>query len=108
VFKALNAPAYHAAHHEASLPTAWNNVSDLLAFVKAGRNDLEKPAVALVPLISEVLDVLRAQPGCLLSRLSGSGPTCFALFESRADAEHAASAIQNAHNGWWVAPTTFS
>ena len=41
------------------------------------RNDLEPPAVALRPVIGEVLAALRATPGCLLARMSGSGATCF-------------------------------
>ena len=50
-----------------------------LAIARAGRNDLERPALALCPDIDEVLGVLRAQLP-RLSRMSGSGATCFALF----------------------------
>lgn len=74
-----------------------------LAAALAGRNDLQMPAVSLCPAIGTVLNVLAAQPGALLVRMSGSGATCFALFDTDADAEAAQSAIAAAHPGWWAA-----
>ena len=47
-----------------------------------GRNDLEAPATALVPQIETVLAWLSVQPGADFVRMSGSGATCFALFDS--------------------------
>jgi 4-diphosphocytidyl-2-C-methyl-D-erythritol kinase len=65
-----------------------------------GRNDLEAPALALCPPIGEVLAALR-RSGAWLSRMSGSGATCFALFEHE-DALHEAGAmLATAHPGWW-------
>jgi 4-diphosphocytidyl-2-C-methyl-D-erythritol kinase len=63
-----------------------------------GRNDLEAPAVALVPEIGAVLDRLDAQPGRLFARMSGSGATCFALFEDEAARDAAAATLPG---GWW-------
>ncbi|MFL6844679.1 MAG: 4-(cytidine 5'-diphospho)-2-C-methyl-D-erythritol kinase [Allosphingosinicella sp.] len=63
-------------------------------------NDLEPPALALAPEIGEVLAALRAQPGARLVRMSGSGATCFGLFESEAARDSAASAIGR-REGWW-------
>ena len=74
---------------------------DPLAAALAGRNDLELPARALVPVIGEMLDRLAAQPGTVLSRMSGSGATCFALFESEAARDVADAAIAAARPGWW-------
>jgi 4-diphosphocytidyl-2-C-methyl-D-erythritol kinase len=74
----------------------------------AGRNDLETPAAALEPAINEVLDALRKQEGCLLARLSGSGPTCFGLFPSEAAAGQAASEIVKDHPSWWSVATVLS
>jgi 4-diphosphocytidyl-2-C-methyl-D-erythritol kinase len=55
---------------------------------RSGRNDLQKPAVALVPKLADVLDVLeQCQP--VIARMSGSGATCFALFDSLAEAKKA-------------------
>lgn len=47
-----------------------------------GRNDLTSAAVALVPEIAEILSLLAAQPGADFIRMSGSGASCFALFDS--------------------------
>ena len=51
---------------------------------REGRNDLEGPAIALVPQIETVLAWLSVQPGAEWVRMSGSGATCFALFDSEA------------------------
>jgi 4-diphosphocytidyl-2-C-methyl-D-erythritol kinase len=74
-------------------------------FLLAQSNDLEDPAIALAPVIAEVLAVLRAQAGCGLARMSGSGATCFALFNSSGDADAAAGAIKATHHGWWARAT---
>lgn len=70
---------------------------------RAGRNDLEPPARAIAPAIDEVLALLGAQAGVVLARMSGSGATCFALFES--DSARDAAARELARPGWWLAPT---
>ena len=66
----------------------------------AGRNDLEKPAVAICPVIADVLDAL-AQTQPWLARMSGSGATCFALYGDTAARDRAAAALAAAHPGWW-------
>lgn len=65
---------------------------------RLGRNDLEAPARALVPQIGDVLDWLKGQPGAVHVRMSGSGATCFALFEDDALRDAAAGACPAA---WW-------
>lgn len=72
---------------------------DPLAAALAGRNDLQPPALALAPVIRALLDRLAAQPGVVLSRMSGSGATCFALFDSADACSAAARAV--APTGWW-------
>lgn len=67
-----------------------------------GINDLEKPALKVQPIISDVLDALRSAEGAQFARMSGSGATCFAIFRTDAAAQSAAAAIQQAHPGWWV------
>lgn len=69
------------------------------------RNDLEPMALALAPVVGDVLEVLRGQPETRLVRMSGSGATCFALFESGAARDAAAAAIGAAQPGWWILPT---
>jgi 4-diphosphocytidyl-2-C-methyl-D-erythritol kinase len=65
---------------------------------RGGRNDLQSPAVSLVPEIAEVLDWLRARSGADIVRMSGSGATCFALFDSEEARDAAAAA---APGRWW-------
>jgi len=68
--------------------------------LRRGRNDLEPPAVAQVPVIHEVLDAL-AGSGAWATRMSGSGATCFALFTDTAARDRAAQAIAAARPHWW-------
>jgi 4-diphosphocytidyl-2-C-methyl-D-erythritol kinase len=78
------------------------NLADAIA---NGRNDLEGPAIELQPVIADVLAVLRKLPGCRLSRMSGSGATCFGLFDSTAAATAAARTLRIGYPEWWVRAT---
>jgi 4-diphosphocytidyl-2-C-methyl-D-erythritol kinase len=73
--------------------------------LKKGRNDMEDAASVLAPVIGHVLAVLSAARGCRLARMSGSGATCFALFEDCRQAGAAARAISRGHPEWWVKAT---
>ncbi|MDE8652725.1 4-(cytidine 5'-diphospho)-2-C-methyl-D-erythritol kinase [Novosphingobium album (ex Liu et al. 2023)] len=70
------------------------------AIALAGRNDLEAPAIALCPAIAEVLAALRATAPWL-ARMSGSGATCFALYDDAAARDAVAARIAAAHPQWW-------
>lgn len=72
----------------------------------AGRNDLEAPARAVAPVIGEVLALLASQAGARLTRMSGSGATCFALFDHAEACADAAKCL--ARPGWWVADTVLT
>ena len=72
---------------------------------RAARNDLEPPAFTIAPQIAEVLEALRAAPEPLLARMSGSGATCFALYEDEAARDAAAAGFAAAHPGWWQVQT---
>ena len=74
----------------------------LIRALGKGRNDMEDAAIMLAPRISDVLAVLGAARGCRLVRMSGSGATCFALFEDCRAAARAAKVIARDHAGWWV------
>ena len=76
---------------------------DPLAPLAQSRNDMTAAAVQLAPLIAEVLAVLAATRGTTLVRMSGSGATCFALYDSMATRDAAAAHLSN--SGWWLAPT---
>lgn len=81
------------------------DASDLHAIVEAGRNDLQSPAMALAPEIADVLALLSGCSGILLARMSGSGATCFGLFEEESARDVAAAAIAAARPGWWTMAT---
>ena len=84
---------------EAVLPEGWLDTAALVSWLGGWGNDLEAPAIALCPPIKQVLAALRAQPGCRLARMSGSGATCFGLFDTPALAKAAASALTQP--SWW-------
>ena len=67
------------------------------------RNDLEPPAIAMVPAIGDLIVRLRGASGCILSRMSGSGATVFGLFGSGAQAHQAAHDLREMWPGYWVA-----
>lgn len=73
---------------------------DARTIAMEGRNDLEAPAIALCPVIAEVLAAL-AGTSPWLTRMSGSGATCFALYDSVRARDAAAGAISRAQPGWW-------
>ncbi|MCT4555988.1 MAG: 4-(cytidine 5'-diphospho)-2-C-methyl-D-erythritol kinase [Pelagimonas sp.] len=77
--------------------TLWNWLADQ-------RNDLEPPAQAVQPVIKQVLAALETS-SARLSRMSGSGATCFGLYDADADTAEIASQLQEKHRGWWIMPT---
>ena len=91
---------------KASSAAVPRDAAALLEWLAAHGNDLTEPAIACVPVITEVLSALSALPGARLARVSGSGPTCFALFASPADAAAAGRALQAGHKDWWIQPAT--
>jgi 4-diphosphocytidyl-2-C-methyl-D-erythritol kinase len=79
------------------------NFEALLAYITPRGNDLEGAAAQLVPEIREVLAALLALDGVRLVRLSGSGPTCFALFAGEHDAKRAGTRLAAEFPDWWIA-----
>ncbi len=86
----------------AKLPKILNTVFDLVKFLEITDNDLFKPASKLIPEIGNVINALNAQNTCLFSRMSGSGASCFGLFENIKGAELAAEIICQENPDWWV------
>lgn len=80
-------------------------VQGFAAWLAKQRNDLQPPAMAVAPVIGDVLAMLSARAGCLLARMSGSGATCFALFADEAAAAQAGREVLAARPDWWVALT---
>ena len=83
----------------ALLPGSWPGASAMAADLARLRNDLEPAATSLQPVIGEVIAALDTTPGCLLTRMSGSGATCFGLFADMEAARCAAAAVRRP--GWW-------
>ena len=81
------------------------NVSDrmsLVDFLRVQRNDLERPAVKIAPVLEDVLRHLREFEKTQLVRMSGSGATCFALFETQDAAHEAGKELAVLRPEWWV------
>ncbi len=83
-------------------PFYWEGFAGFIAFLRRQRNDLQHAAIAIVPVISDVLAALAGQKHCELARMSGSGATCFGVFERQKDAELAAELISSKQPSWWV------
>lgn len=75
---------------DAELPEGWVDAGAMASRLSILSNDLERAAMSLCPEIGMVLEALRGTQGCLLARMSGSGATCFALYETPARAREAA------------------
>lgn len=86
-----------------NLPLAPEKLRDWL---ERQDNDLTAAAIATVPAIADMLSALRALPGCWLARMSGSGATCFGLFDSTTSAAAAAPQLSATYRNWWICPTT--
>lgn len=91
---------------------AWDGVdrgplhyADPLQVDPAWRNDLEVPALAAAPEIGDLLTELSAMPGAHFVRMSGSGATCFTLFDTDEDRDAAAVAMASARPEWWLMST---
>ena len=102
VFKAME------TRHNPAMPEdipEFETAEDCAAWLKGQRNDLQAPAMGIAPQIGRVLDELDASRGVLLSRMSGSGSTCFGLYPSMKAAHFAAYEIGAAHSDWWCRAT---
>ncbi len=106
VFRALGLPASgELAQPRPPIEAVPETVPALHAKLAASRNDLEPPAMGVAPVVAQVLERLRALAGCRLARMSGSGATCFALFDDTEASLAAGRALRREGRGWWVAPT---
>jgi 4-diphosphocytidyl-2-C-methyl-D-erythritol kinase len=88
--------------------TGWDGIDrgglsegDPLDAARTGRNDLQTPAETLVPIVREIVAMLGKQAGALMARMSGSGATCFALFDTQGDCDAAARSIGGIRPDWW-------
>jgi 4-diphosphocytidyl-2-C-methyl-D-erythritol kinase len=91
-----------------SWPEEGGSLEEWVEALAAGSNDLEEPAMRIQPVIGEVITALSATDGAWLARMSGSGATCFAVYENTAEAQRAADKIRSERPSWWVHAGTLS
>lgn len=101
VFRRLKA---HESPTMPEMPKGLDTVA-LIDWLQNMRNDLEEPAIEAEPVIRQVFDTLAVTPGCRLTRMSGSGGTCFGLYSDAETAAAAAGRLSESHPSWWVAAT---
>lgn len=77
----------------------------LISYLEKHPNELQAPAIGLQPKLQAVIDTLAAYPGCALARMSGSGSTCFGLFDDEIRLNEANAEIASARPEWWTAAT---
>jgi len=85
-----------------NLPSKLDHMSQVLEIMRKSQNDLEVEACGLAPEIKNILTALRADENCLLARMSGSGATCFGLFENAQNAETACQRLKEEKPAWWL------
>ncbi|MDD3288493.1 MAG: 4-(cytidine 5'-diphospho)-2-C-methyl-D-erythritol kinase, partial [Alphaproteobacteria bacterium] len=102
VFKARHGDFSEPAKLEKTPETA----AELADMLKTRKNDLAAPACEMLPEINAVLSAIANTKDCLLSRMSGSGATCFGIYPDRNGARNAAATIFNNHPSWWVVPAS--
>ena len=102
VFAALNA---RTGIRAMAPPPVLASVWELVAYLADAGNDLEGPAGRFAPVIEDVLAALGHEPACVLAQMSGSGATCFGLFDGSVYAAGAAERIAQEHPHWWVKST---
>lgn len=102
----LSTPAVFQAFHKAKAPymqpiqaPATQNLDD---FLKSTQNNLQRFSTEFVSEITTILEMLTKQPGCQLARMSGSGATCFGIFNDISSCEIAQKFIQEERTEWWT------
>lgn len=91
---------------------AWDKQSsgalqmDLGYLISEAGNDMQRSAISLFPQIQDVIDALGSK-NPIMVRMSGSGATCFAIFECEADRDKAKCEIQKCHPNWWFLASEF-
>jgi len=98
--------AYHDTNTQYSkttvLETLPTEFSDFISFLSDCQNDLTKAACQHCPEINTVINEISKTPHCLLSRMSGSGATCFGIYETLQKAQKAEAILQKQQPNWWI------
>lgn len=91
---------------EAAFTAAPSGVTELVNILAQRRNDLTADVISLCPPVGDILTTLESITSCRLARMSGSGATCFGLFDTFSAAQRAAATL--AHRDWWIMPTVIA
>ena len=78
---------------------------DWINWLLLQRNDLMAPAVSVEPVISEVLQFISSQTSVEKVSMSGSGSTCFGVFENKHDCDLAMEKVRQERPEWWSVST---
>lgn len=103
VFRALKTKT-----HPAMMPLHGADRSTFLEWLRTQRNDLEAAAVSVLPEVADTLDALRGMDAAQVVRMSGSGATCFALFDEPRQARSCANILSERHPDWWIVDCALS
>jgi len=99
-----DAAAAHSVALDVVAVAKVTTAEQLVQLLAMRANDLEDAAIRLAPVIADVLAALRRLSGCQLARMSGSGATCFGLFNSMAEAINAQRVLCSKYPQWWLRP----
>jgi len=83
------------------LPSSFESCNHFFSYLRETRNDLTFSRCHSSPQVGRVMEVLRECHNVGFYGMSGSGPSCFALFENKSDADVARKRIRRKHPSWW-------
>ena len=106
VFRARTAPFSWGARFGTGVESLLGTPEELARALSLRRNDLTDPAVELTPKVANVLGALAFSDGIRIARMSGSGATCFGLYDDMDTAAAAAEHLQKDHPKWWGQSTS--
>ncbi len=89
-------------HHQYS----FNDINELIYYLKPAKNDLYFNSLQLAPILSHITQTLVNTEGCAINRMSGSGATCFGLFEDAMLARNALIYLKKLYPNYWIKLTT--
>ncbi len=102
IFRRLNASEVSVSDCSSIQIPSLADFDDVLDYMAHHDNDLQAVAEGIEPAVVEVINNIQDQDGCRIARMSGSGATCFGIFENDAQTQRAVSEISRFHEGWWV------
>lgn len=94
--------SFNTAYLDNKPSNFFNDAEQVIKFLLPLTNDLTKSAIEQLPEIASILSLLAIQEGCMIARMSGSGPTCFGIFTDSQKAIEANENILKIQPGYWA------